>query len=176
MVNSYGYWADIINAVRKNKPFPLLRINEIGSRMSSKTWSSIDGVIFSSLANVCKVDAFRHFKGKDRQELFDQFGKHIGDHVTVAATHLGKIHKVGTFGEYATIHQVVYGGCGVALGTSNEGAREALEETSHKGRMTHGATRHRHRFPRLDRRGDTCEEEQRYGHKDTDTDAEGQHH
>ncbi len=77
MVNNYGYWADIIQAVKDNKPLPIYRINDIGSRMSSKTWSTIDGVILCSVANVVKTDAFRHFKGKDRQELFDQFGKQL---------------------------------------------------------------------------------------------------
>ncbi len=77
MVNNYGYWADIIKAVKHNRPFPIYRINEIGGRMSSKTFSTIDGIILSSLANVCRTDAFRHFKGSDKQELFDQFQEQI---------------------------------------------------------------------------------------------------
>lgn len=83
MVSAYGYYKEILQCIKEDKPLPIYRINEIGSRMSSKTWSSIDFIIWASLLAPVKTDAFRHFKGKDRTELYDQFKKQI-DHMGLA--------------------------------------------------------------------------------------------
>lgn len=109
MVNSYSYWKDIISAVKDNKPLPVGRINEIGSRMSSKTWSSIDGIILCCLANIVKIDAFRHFKGKDRQELFEQFGKQLEfwgilDKVEVHKSNMTYTFPIGSVIEVGGLH------------------------------------------------------------------------
>ena len=74
MVNNYGYYRELINNVRKGEPFSVMRVNESGSRMSSKTWSSIEGIIIMCLVGLVKADLFRYMKGKDRKELFDQVG------------------------------------------------------------------------------------------------------
>lgn len=77
MVKEYGYYKQLLALAKYNKEFPIKRINEIGSRMSSKTWSGLQFAIMLCLIAKTKVDAFRYFKGKDRQELFLQFGSII---------------------------------------------------------------------------------------------------
>lgn len=74
MVKDFGYLKQIIQCVKKGKPFPVLRINEIGGRMGSKTYSSLEAVIIMCLIAKVKVDGFRWTKGKDRKEFFDQVG------------------------------------------------------------------------------------------------------
>ncbi|MCS5737358.1 hypothetical protein, partial [Herbiconiux daphne] len=77
--------------------------------MSSKTWSSIDGIILCCLANIVKIDAFRHFKGKDRQELFEQFGKQLEfwgilDKVEVHKSNMTYTFPIGSVIEIGGLH------------------------------------------------------------------------
>lgn len=90
---AYDYLKQIGVAVKNNKPLPVYRVNLVGSRMSGKTFAVIDTLIIASLVNVCRTDAFRHFKGKDRQELFDQFIEQVnywllGDVVEIHKTNM----------------------------------------------------------------------------------------
>lgn len=68
-----------------------MRINEVGGRGSSKTWSSFDFVILASLLKRVKTDAYRWTKGKDRKELYNQIGEIIDSYPglnTVVSKHL----------------------------------------------------------------------------------------
>lgn len=75
MVSNYNYFKQLLQLIKRGAKLPIARINLIGSRMSGKTYSAIDFFIMACLIAPVKVDAFRYFKGKDRQELFEQFIK-----------------------------------------------------------------------------------------------------
>lgn len=72
MVKQYDYYRQILERMKNKRKLPVYRINQIGGRMSSKTWSGIDFIIMASLIAKVKTDAFRWTKGKDRKELYDQ--------------------------------------------------------------------------------------------------------
>lgn len=74
MVKSFDYYKDIIKDMQDLKPFPVYRINQIGGRMGSKTYSAIEFIVIASLVSMVKTDAYRWTKGKDRKELFNQIG------------------------------------------------------------------------------------------------------
>lgn len=72
MVKRYDYYRQLLEQMKYKRKLPVYRINQIGGRMSSKTWSGIDFIIMASLVAKVKTDAYRWTKGKDRKELFDQ--------------------------------------------------------------------------------------------------------
>lgn len=74
MVKHFEYYKQILGCMSKKEPFPVYRINEIGGRMGSKTYSTAEFIIYASLVATTKTDGFRWTKGKDRKELFNQIG------------------------------------------------------------------------------------------------------
>lgn len=91
MCKEYSYYKTLLSRIQAKKPLGIDRINEIGGRMGSKTWSSLEFSIMACLMGNVKVDAFRWTKGKDRKELFDQFGTIIESYpglMSVVEVHL----------------------------------------------------------------------------------------
>lgn len=73
MNKEFGYYKTLLKRVRDGKSFGINRINEMGGRMSGKTWSAVEFSIIACLVAKVKVDAFRWMKGVDKKELFNQF-------------------------------------------------------------------------------------------------------
>lgn len=79
MVKSYGYYKQILNLMKLKKALPIIRINLSGSRMSSKTFSSIDFMILACLVAKTKVYAFRYMND-DVRKLWEQILEIIGSY------------------------------------------------------------------------------------------------
>lgn len=73
MVAKYNYYRQLLKQMKQRQKLSIYRINQIGGRMSSKTWSAFDFIVMASLIAKVKTDAFRWTKGKDRKELYNQF-------------------------------------------------------------------------------------------------------
>lgn len=79
MVKAYGYYRQLLEAMKNKKALPVTRINLSGSRMSSKTFSSIDFMILACIVAKTKVYAFRYMND-DVRKLWEQILEIIGSY------------------------------------------------------------------------------------------------
>lgn len=87
MIKEFNYYRKLLQRISLGQPLQIDRINLVGGRGSSKTWSTVEFTIMACLLKKTKIDAYRFWKGKDTKKLFDQY-------IEVMLTHPGLLEKL----------------------------------------------------------------------------------